>query len=146
MKKIISALAVFFITAVHTSAYGQVVDPKVHHFNIADIPAYNTDRKGIGSQLVYGATVFIPFVTMDKGTASTNHNHADEQIMILLSGRIKAYVGDDVYNLDKDDIIIIPSYIPHYVEALEDSRWIEVHGVGYKQRGEFDPDSWAVSE
>ena len=140
MNKIILFLIPFLFTVVPGPVLGQVSEPRVYHFNLADVPAAHP-FEGITSQRVFSDTVYMPFITIAKGASSRHHNHPDDQTMIILSGRVNALVGDDEYILEKEDILIIPSYVPHRVEALEDSRWIEVHGPGYMQR-EFDPDSW----
>lgn len=140
IMKQITLLLTLLSTVFFIPAYGQVTEPRVLHFNIADVPAASP-FEGISSKRIYTDTVWIPIITIDKGAASGHHSHPDEQTMIILSGLVKAYVGDDEYILNKEDMLIVPSYIPHHFEALEDSRWIEVHGPGFTKQ-EFDPDSW----
>lgn len=140
MKRIIILFAGLFSAVFFTPLYGQVSEPRVYHFNIADVPDA-IPAEGIKSKRIYSNSTFMPVVTIEKDASSNHHNHPDEQTMIILSGRVRAYVSDDEYILDKEDILIIPAWVPHHFEALEDSRWIEVHGPGYVQR-EFDPDSW----
>ena len=39
--------------------------------------------------------------------------------MIINSDRVKAYVSDKEYILETDNILVVPSNIPHQLEALE---------------------------
>jgi len=140
MKQFIALLSLLFFTVFFASAYGQVNEPRVYHFNMAEVPPISP-YKGVISKPIYTDTTVIYTVTMDDGAASNHHNHPDEQTMIILTGRVKAYVDDNEYILGKEDILIIPSYLPHHFETPADSRWIEVHGPGFTQQ-EFNPDSW----
>ena len=87
--------------------------------------------EGIYSKRLYTDTVWITMVTIGAGKASTEHNHPDEQTMLFHTGRVRAFVGENEYVVGPDDILIIPSYVPHHFEAIEDATWTEVHGPGF---------------
>jgi len=140
MKSLLNVTILFSFALASFFTMGEVTEPKVLIFNIADVPK-EEPFEGVISQRIYTDTVWIPVVTIKRGASSGHHNHPDEQTMMIQSGRVQAFIGNKEYILGKDDIMIIPSYVPHHFKALEDSHWIEVHGPGFKQR-EFDPDSW----
>ena len=112
------------------AAAQSVSPPKERLLNRADIEAANP-YEGIYSKRVYTDTVWITMVTIAAGRASGEHNHPDEQTMLFHTGRARAFVGENEYVVGPDDILIIPAYIPHHIEAIEDSTWTEVHGPGF---------------
>ena len=107
-----------------------IAPPQERLLNRADIVAANP-FEGVYSKRLYTDTVYITMVTMEAGGASGRHNHPDEQTMLFHTGRARAYVGENEYVVGPDDILIIPAYIPHHIEAIEDSTWTEVHGPGF---------------
>ena len=111
--------------------------PKERLLNRAELDDANA-TEGIFSRRLYTDTVFIAMVRMEAGVASTEHNHPDEQTMLFHTGRARAFVGDKEYIVGPDDILIIPAYIPHYVEAIEDSTWTEVHGPGFNNSARWE--------
>ena len=111
--------------------------PKERLLNRADIEAANP-YEGIYSKRLYTDTVWIAMVTVEAGRASVLHNHPDEQTMLFHTGRARVFVGENEYVVGPDDILIIPSYVPHYVEAIEDSTWTEVHGPGFNNSARWE--------
>ena len=121
------ALCVSFSLGV---AAQSVSPPKERLLNRADIETANP-FEGIYSKRVYTDTVWITMVTIEAGKASREHNHPDEQTMLFHTGRVRAFVRENEYVVGPDDILIIPSYVPHQFEAIEDATWTEVHGPGF---------------
>ncbi|HEY5622629.1 MAG TPA: cupin domain-containing protein [Gammaproteobacteria bacterium] len=87
-------------------------------------------RDGIRVRPVRGDTVSFTRIELDAGAQTPNHNHADEQFIYLESGRASGYVGTIEYVLNPGDVIVIPAWVPHGFEALENTVWYEVHGPG----------------
>ncbi len=107
-----------------------VAPPQERLLNKADIEDA-IPYEGIYSKRLYTDTVWITMVTIEAGRASGHHNHPDEQTMLFHTGRVRAFVGENEYVVGPDDILIIPSYVPHHFEAIEDATWTEVHGPGF---------------
>ena len=107
-----------------------ITPPQERLLNRADIEAA-IPFEGVYSKRLYTDTVYITMVTMEAGKSSSHHNHPDEQTMLFHTGSARAFVGDNEYVVGPDDILIIPAYIPHRIEAIEDSTWTEVHGPGF---------------
>ena len=126
-------LAMFLASFV---AAQNVVPPKERLLNRADIEAANP-FEGVYSKRLYTDTVWITMVTVEAGGASVAHNHPDEQTMLFHTGRVRAFVGENEYEVGPGDILVIPSYIPHHVEAIEDSTWTEVHGPGFNNSAKW---------
>lgn len=114
--------------------------PKERLLNRADIVAANP-FEGIYSKRLYTDTVYITMVTVEAGRASGHHNHPDEQTMLFHTGRVRAFVGENEYEVGPGDILIIPSYVAHHFEAIEDATWTEVHGPGFNNSAK-----WAASD
>jgi len=87
--------------------------------------------EGIRVLVVPGDTVTFMRIELDAGAKTPNHNHADEQFIYLQTGMARGYVGTIEYLLEPGDIIVIPSWVQHGFEALEDTVWFEVHGPGF---------------
>ena len=107
-----------------------VAPPQERLLNKADIEDA-IPYEGIYSKRLYTDTVWITMVTIEAGRPSGHHNHPDEQTMLFHTGRVRAFVGENEYVVGPDDILIIPSYVPHHFEAIEDATWTEVHGPGF---------------
>ncbi len=107
----------------------QVVAPQGRLENWNDIEERNV-RDGIHIRAVAGDTVSYTRIRLDTGALTPNHNHADEQFIYLESGRASGFVGTIEYILEPGNIIVIPAWVPHGFEALEDTVWYEVHGPG----------------
>ena len=97
---------------------------------LADLQVFNP-YDGIYSKALYTDTTALFFIDIEAGSSSANHNHPDEQAMVIHTGRVRAIVGDREYEVVAGDVLLIPSYIPHQMVAIEDSSWTEVHGPGF---------------
>lgn len=75
-------------------------------------------------------TVRLQYMVMRPGSKSPNHNHPDEEVFYLVSGKLRVVGGEDTHILEPDDVFIVPSYMYHEFEALEESVFIEVGGPG----------------
>ena len=115
------------------AAAQSVVQPTERLLNRADIEAANP-FEGIYSKRVFADTFYMTMVTAEAGSASGEHNHPDEQAMLFHTGRVRAIVGENEYEVGPDDVLIIPAYVPHQMVAIEDATWTEIHGPGFHYR------------
>lgn len=60
-------------------------------------------------------------ISFAKGKGAARHQHKEEQLMYVLSGRIRATLGDDEYEVGPGEATFNPSNVPHSVLALEDT-------------------------
>lgn len=69
----------------------------------------------------------IQVATMPKGTSFEPHAHANEQIVLMLEGRLRLDVGTppEAVELGPDDLLVIPPNVPHGGEALTDCRVLD---------------------
>lgn len=118
------------------AAAQSIKPPKEIHLNTSDLGVRNP-FPGIESRSVMTDTTWLVFIEIEAGSTSAHHNHADEQTMLVHSGRVRATVEDREYELVAGDVLIIPSYVPHQMLAIEDSTWTEVHGPGFNNSRKF---------
>lgn len=54
-----------------------------------------------------------------SGTRSLTDQHKKYELNIVISGKAKINLGEDVYEVEKGDVIVIPSNISHYYQNEE---------------------------
>jgi quercetin dioxygenase-like cupin family protein len=62
---------------------------------------------------------------LDAGSAMPAHQHPQEQITYLLSGRMKLIVNGTPHELKTGDSFYLASNVPHGVEAIEPTRVLD---------------------
>lgn len=66
-------------------------------------------------------------VSRKKGFVDPKHSHDDHStICCLLSGKLRLYIGDEIFVAEPGDVWLHRQGVPHSSEALEDSSQIEV--------------------
>ena len=65
-------------------------------------------------------------IHLRAGTSVPSHHHPHEQVATVLEGRLRFVVGDEEHVLEKGDSMVVPSGVPHAVEALEDCLVLDV--------------------
>jgi quercetin dioxygenase-like cupin family protein len=71
-------------------------------------------------------TMLVLEVRMPAGSASGEHRHDTDSVGYVISGRVRAWVGGVESVATAGDAFVHPRGVPHRVEALEDSHWIEI--------------------
>lgn len=120
------SLAMFMLLA---GAYAQISQPAMSVRSYDDVPV-NDIAPGVHTRFVVGDTVMLNRVLFDEGAMSPLHNHSEEQIVTLVSGRMRVASGEQEYILEPGDVVIFPAYVLHQLEALEESVTIETLGAG----------------
>ena len=111
------------------AAYAQITQPEISVQSYDDLPV-NDIAPGVHTRFVVGDTVMLNRVLFDEGAMSPLHNHSEEQIVTVVSGRMRVSSGDTEYILEPGDAVIFPAYVLHRLEALEESVTIETLGAG----------------
>lgn len=78
-----------------------------------------------GHSTAYGATITgkeleIGWYTEPKGTGAKPHHHRSEQMMLVLSGRLKMRVGNETREMGPGEVVLILSDQEHEQTALEE--------------------------
>ena len=89
-------------------------------------------------QTVTGRELEVGFYTEPSGSGAKPHHHASEQMMVVLSGRLRMRIGSDVRELGPGELALIPGDEEHEQVALEDdTRFVSFKSaVGSLPRGE----------
>lgn len=72
-------------------------------------------------QVIHGDNMTVARVYLKKGSIVPRHSHANEQIMLLLEGKLKFIFDDREVVVQPGQNLQIPGNEPHGVESLEDS-------------------------
>lgn len=128
----VSILAIGF--AQQSTSQQPLIQPKMTVENLFGMEPREA-MPGVKSRGVSAATMRLSRIEVATGHSTPDHNHADEEIVLLLEGRIKATSGDQEFILEPGQLIIIPAYVQHHYEALVSSVTIEAFGPGRQPGG-----------
>lgn len=109
---------------------GLITVPEMSLQKFSDIEA-NVVSDGRSVRRINAATVGLIRVEWPEGSITTPHNHAVELMMNVVSGRLKGISGDKEFIIEPgDDVLIVPAWVEHSFEALEDTITLEAAGPG----------------
>ena len=88
----------------------------------------------------------IGLVRFQAGQGARPHSHPEEQTFYIVSGRLRAHVGEgddeEVYEVGPGEGSYHPANVVHYVEALEDTVCLSIKNVVdpsiYPETGRLD--------
>jgi quercetin dioxygenase-like cupin family protein len=72
--------------------------------------------------LVAGKTMYQMMAVLEPGSKMPAHQHPQEQIVHILSGRMKLIVDGTAHDLKPGDSFYLASNVPHGVETIEETR------------------------
>ena len=75
----------------------------------------------IGRQMLHTERMTVARITLASGAVVPEHRHENEQVANVVSGRLRFTVGDEERVVRGGESVVVPSDVPHSVEALEDS-------------------------
>src|SRR5438105_3267690 len=73
----------------------------------------------------HGRTMYQMIAQLEAGSRMPEHQHSQEQIVHILSGRMKLIVAGVAHDLKPGDSYYLASNIPHGVETIEDTRVLD---------------------
>ena len=80
----------------------------------------------IRRRMIAGTKEMLVRWEFNKGASAARHSHPHEQIVVMVSGKLRLVVGDTETIMKSDDIAIVPPNIPHEAHALEDTVVIDI--------------------
>jgi quercetin dioxygenase-like cupin family protein len=106
------------------------------HFDDLDkeyaTPKYSTAF----GELVAGEKVELGRLSFEAGEGAVEHAHPQEQIMYVISGKLKVEFPDESQEIGPGSAFLAPSNVKHRVTAIEDTVVISVKnlvgGIGHK--------------
>jgi quercetin dioxygenase-like cupin family protein len=75
--------------------------------------------------ITHGNTMYQMVAELEAGSVMPPHQHPQEQIIHILSGRMKVNAGTDSRILAAGDSYYLGSNVSHGVETLEDTRVLD---------------------
>src|SRR5262245_31641901 len=92
-------------------------------YRLEDLPAalVAPGHSTASGQTVTGKELEIGIYTEPKGTGAKPHRHASEQMMMVLSGRMRIRIGEEVREVGPGEIALILGDQEHEQIALEDN-------------------------
>lgn len=72
-----------------------------------------------------GATMYQMRAQLDAGSRLPEHRHSQEQIALVIKGRIKLIVNGVPHELRAGEAFYLASNVPHGVETIEDTTVID---------------------
>jgi quercetin dioxygenase-like cupin family protein len=94
-------------------------------YNWSEIPVEQMNPQ-VTRQVLHGSSITIARLGIAKGGSVPTHSHINEQVMNIISGRLKVIVGGAEMVLQGGQSLVIAPDIPHSVEALEDTVAVDV--------------------
>ena len=92
-----------------------------------DFPIQLLSRK-----MIKGEQMLVARVHLDKGCQVKTHQHASEQMAIVISGHVRWGLGAEgslerrEVEMRGGEVMLLPSNVPHSVDALADTEIIDV--------------------
>ncbi len=80
----------------------------------------------ISRKLVTGEREMLAQIYLKKGAFVPMHSHESEQITYVLQGALKFLVGGDEVVVREGEVLLIPSWVEHQAEALDDTFELDV--------------------
>ena len=80
----------------------------------------------ITRRMIVGENEMVVRWEFRKGGFAGRHSHPHEQIVMMVSGRLRLGVADEETLMGPGDIVVVPPNVPHEAEALEDTVVIDI--------------------
>ncbi|HEY5254974.1 MAG TPA: cupin domain-containing protein [Acidobacteriaceae bacterium] len=93
---------------------------KLQHIRLQDMPVEHLNPL-IDRQFVAGDRSMLARIILRKGSIVPLHSHDNEQITYVLDGALKFLIDGKELIVRSEEILVIPSNLPHSAEALEDT-------------------------
>jgi quercetin dioxygenase-like cupin family protein len=75
--------------------------------------------------LTSGKAMYQMLATLEAGSKMPAHHHPQEQIVHILSGRMKLIVDGMPHDMAAGDSFYLASNVPHGVETIEETRVVD---------------------
>ena len=100
----------------------------VTHYKWEDMPIEEVTPQ-LGRRLITGDGMMLAHVYLKKGCIVPRHNHHNEQLTYIISGKLRFWIGeegDQVIDVGAGEVLHLPSMIYHKAEAIEDTLDVDI--------------------
>jgi len=83
---------------------------------------------GASTGLLPGERLVAIHASLSPGTQVPYQHHPTEQLVHMLRGRLRIWIGDKVHEVGPGEVVLIPPDVPHRGEAVgpENAEYLEV--------------------
>lgn len=83
---------------------------------------------GAGIGLLPGEELVALKANLSPGTQVPYQTHPTEQLVHMLAGRLRIWIGEELHEVGPGDVVLIPASVPHRGEAVgpENAEYLEV--------------------
>jgi quercetin dioxygenase-like cupin family protein len=81
---------------------------------------------GVGIRVISGDFTTVLLANDKKGTVEVAHSHYQEQTNYVMKGKVLLRTGNAKHTLEDGDVVVIPPYVEHSFEILEDSQLLVI--------------------
>ena len=89
---------------------------KLHAYRWEDVPAQEV-RPGVTQRGFRGDNALVTYNTLAPGMEPKPHSHPFDQLFMIIQGRVKLHVGDEVVECGPGSVVQIPRDVLHWAEA-----------------------------
>ena len=87
----------------------------------------STPEPGLRRQVMsYSPAMMLVRHTMKKGWVGARHSHPHEQMVYIVSGRIRFEYPGEVFEVGPGDSFLVPGNVEHQASALEDCEVLDI--------------------
>jgi quercetin dioxygenase-like cupin family protein len=83
-------------------------------------------RPGVVRQVFSGENATLAFTTLDPGHTPNPHSHPHEQIVYILSGRVRFVVGEEEVTVGAGEMLVVPPGVEHWAETVGDEPVVDL--------------------
>jgi quercetin dioxygenase-like cupin family protein len=83
-------------------------------------------RPGVSRKVFTGDGATLAWTKLEPGHEPRPHSHRYEQIVYILSGRVRFTVGEESTELGPGGMLVVPPNVEHYAETLGDEPVIDL--------------------
>ena len=94
-------------------------------YNWNEIPVEQMNAM-VTRQVIHGSSITIARIGIARGGAVPTHSHINEQVLNMITGRLKVILDGVEMVLHGGQTLVIPPNVPHSVEALEETVAVDV--------------------
>ncbi len=80
-------------------------------------------------RLVTGEQIELGLLRFKAGEGAREHAHPHEQVLFVLSGRVRMTIGGEVHVLGPREVAHMPPNVPHSLAAIEDTEVVSAKGI-----------------
>jgi quercetin dioxygenase-like cupin family protein len=79
--------------------------------------------------LVTGEQIELGVLRFKAGEGANEHAHPHEQVLFVLSGRVRMTIAGEAHELGPREVAHMPPNVPHRLDALEDAEVVSAKGI-----------------